>query len=181
MTSLWKQRITTALNSKTHWYLTGLRPIGLRHALHFTGACLTFDFVRKKLLIPVILLLVLGAAVFYFLKHNDADDWPPVYDNLVHAEAARDKVRAEHPELFEKVSAAMYKEDLIDIDFGDNPDEYDPEAGTVIPRLKDCQNADDVATVLHEEYILWFDEEIAGTRESYENLGNTIWGIWIDR
>jgi len=134
-----------------------------------------------KYSIPVILLLVAGATAFYLSTRNDADDSLLVYDNLKLAKAARDEVRAEYPELFKKVSDAMFKEDPMRIDFGVNADEYDPEVGTVLPRLEDCKNADDVTTVLHEEFIHWFDAEIAGPRERYENLGKTIWNIWSDR
>ncbi|MBC3767461.1 hypothetical protein H8B19_16405 [Neptunicella marina] len=72
----------------------------------------------------------------------------------------------------------MFKHDPIGINFEDNTDEYDPEAGTVIPRLPSCKSADDVVTVLHEEFNYWFGADTAGNRSRYKELGTEIWSIW---
>jgi hypothetical protein len=46
----------------------------------------------------------------------------------------------------------MFLRDPIGINFKTNTDEYDAEAGTVIPRLEKCSSSDDVAIVVHEEF-----------------------------
>ena len=59
--------------------------------------------------------------------------------------------------------------------------EYDAEAGTVIPRLQECHSSADVATVLHEEFERWFGEETAGPRDRYLELAAEIWACWTTR
>ncbi len=75
----------------------------------------------------------------------------------------------------------MFKRDLIGINFETNTDEYDAEAGSVIPRLADCSSPEDVAAVLHEEFLAWFGSETAGTREIYADLAKDIWALTQSR
>ena len=132
--------------------------------------------------IPIILLLLASTSVFYSAYHINTHRKPSsIYDNLIFGNTARAKVISDDPELFKKVSMAMLRADPIRINFGYNLDEYDPEAGTVIPRLKECENASHVTTILHEEFIAWFDPDIAGPREKYEDLAKLIWKIWNNR
>ena len=90
----------------------------------------------------------------------------------------RELVRKSDPKLFAAVSNAMFQRDPIRISFQTNTDEYDPEAGTVIPRLKDCSSSEDVATVLHQEFLRWFGVETAGDRTRYVELSKDIWALW---
>ena len=92
-----------------------------------------------------------------------------------------DKIRLSDPQFFVAVSRAMFEHDPIGINFETNADEYDAEAGTVIPRLDSCNSADDVATVLHEEFSKWFGEESAGGRDIYEDLAQDIWKLHVQR
>jgi hypothetical protein len=54
-------------------------------------------------------------------------------------------------------------------------DEYAPEVGTIVPRLASAERLDDVAAVLHEEFVRWFGAGIAGPRERYETPARLIW------
>jgi hypothetical protein len=89
--------------------------------------------------------------------------------------AEREALKNEYAALFATVSALMYEHDPIGINFGDNPDEYEPEAGTVIPRLESCRDATELTDVLHEEFCRWFDADTAGPRTRYEPLALAIW------
>ena len=84
---------------------------------------------------------------------------PAVAERIDRARAARRAVQEKDPTFFAAVSGTMFELDPIGISFEDNTDEYDAEAGTVIPRLPECQSADDVANVLHEEFQAWFGLE----------------------
>lgn len=104
------------------------------------------------------------------------DEFPPeVSDRLNRARAARKAVQDEDPGFFAAVSSTMFKHDLIGINFSDNTDEYDAEAGTVIPRLTTCHSAEDVARVLHEEFRAWFGPETAGEKTAYLALAKEVW------
>jgi hypothetical protein len=96
------------------------------------------------------------------------------------ARRQRERVRRRHRRLFEEVSSLLYEADPIGISFGDNTDEYDPEAGTIIPRLEQCASADDVCSAVHEEFVGWFGED-AGTRERYREVSERIWRAWTRR
>jgi hypothetical protein len=87
----------------------------------------------------------------------------------------RKTLRNEYKRLHEWLSALLFEEDPIGINFEDNTDEYDLEAGTIVPRLKDCHGVEDVSAVVHEEFVHWFDEEIAGPPERYAKIAARIW------
>ena len=63
----------------------------------------------------------------------------------------------------------MFRHDPIGINFESNTDEYDAEAGTVIPRLNSCTSAHDVENILKEVFSRWFGADIAG-RAQYTDL-----------
>jgi hypothetical protein len=94
----------------------------------------------------------------------------------------RKQLKSEYGELFDALSRILYSADPIGIAF-DNPntDEYDPEAGTILPRLKVCTSDDDVLRVVHEEFVRWFDPETAGAMRNYRKIANEIWQLWQTR
>ena len=42
---------------------------------------------------------------------------------------------------------------LTGTNFEDNSDEYEPEARTILPRLRSCHSADDVLQVVYAEFV----------------------------
>jgi hypothetical protein len=96
-------------------------------------------------------------------------------------EAENKRLKAEYGSLFDSVAEILFRHDPIGINFGDNRDEYEPEARTILPRLKTCQSSEDVATVTYEEFQRWFGSDIAGGREKYRSLGEEIWHSWTER
>ena len=90
----------------------------------------------------------------------------------------RRRLQSQSPELFHDVTLALFECDPIGINFESNDDEYDPEAGTIIPRLPDCESVDDVRTVIHEEFTRWFSDT-AGTVERYTACADAVWEIWL--
>jgi hypothetical protein len=94
----------------------------------------------------------------------------------------RRRLRAEYGELFNSVAALLFRADPIGIGFdNENLDEYEPEVGTILPRLKDCASADDVLRVVHEEFVRWFEADNAGPRECYQPIASAIWQLWQQR
>ncbi|MDH3592492.1 MAG: hypothetical protein OER88_11465, partial [Planctomycetota bacterium] len=51
-------------------------------------------------------------------------------------EAERRQLRAEFGSLFDEVSGILFELDPIGINFKTNTDEYEPEVGTILPRLQ---------------------------------------------
>ena len=91
--------------------------------------------------------------------------------------ARRKVLRAEYDELYDRVSAILFEEDPIGINFADNTDEYEPEVDTILPRLKTCHTVADVQAVVHEEMVRWFDPVTAGPAERYATIATRIWAL----
>jgi hypothetical protein len=93
----------------------------------------------------------------------------------------RHRLKVEYGELFGAIAALLFREDPAGINFEVNLDEYEPEAGTILPRLKTCASADDVLVVVHEEFVRWFGADTAGPQESYQMIALKIWELWQQR
>ena len=92
---------------------------------------------------------------------------------------ARERLKAEYRELFEEVRRILTEADPIHIALEDvNPDEYEPEVGTILPRLKDAESADDVRRIIHQEFVRWFSPEIAGPESRYQRAAAKVWEAW---
>ena len=93
----------------------------------------------------------------------------------------RRRLRAEYGQLFDSVAALLFQCDPIVISFENpNADEYEPETGTILPRLRVCQSEDDVRRVVYEEFVRWFDAGNAGQEERYSAIATEIWQLWHD-
>ena len=92
---------------------------------------------------------------------------------------ARKRARTEYGELFDSVAALLFKHDPIGINFQTNTDEYEPEARTILPRLKDCHSVDDLQKIVHEEFVKWFGPADAGPSHHYRDIASEIWSIWL--
>ncbi len=90
----------------------------------------------------------------------------------------RKQLRLLYGDLFDSVAAILFEADPVGINFGFNTDEYHPEVGTVLPRLKECQSAQDVQQVLYQEFVAWFDEHVAGPQARYAEPARKIWELW---
>jgi hypothetical protein len=128
-----------------------------------------------------ILLLVFSASVLgglllwrsYFpTRKNEA----PFPGDAAMSREHRAEVKQRYGKLFDDVAAALFAADPIGINFGNNTDEYEPEASTIIPRLHECQSANDVQNVTQEEFVRWFGD--AGTADRYEEVVEKIWQLW---
>lgn len=81
-------------------------------------------------------------------------------------------------ELWDEVTALLFAEDPLGINLGSNTDEYEPEVQTILPRLVGCASSRDAQWVIHEEFVRWFDEAIAGPPERYRAVAERIWEAW---
>lgn len=88
------------------------------------------------------------------------------------------RLRAEYGKLFDKVANLLFQHDPIGINFESNTDEYESEAGTILPRLKTCGSVLEVRKMVHEEFIHWFDAGIAGAESNYDAIAQKLWELW---
>ena len=87
------------------------------------------------------------------------------------------RLREKYKELFSATAALLFRHDPVGVALEHNKDEYLPEAGTILPRLKNCESADDVLPVVYEEFLHWFGDA-AGPRERYVEIASEIWDLW---
>jgi hypothetical protein len=90
----------------------------------------------------------------------------------------RQEVKKKYGFLFDTVTALLFQSDPIGINFDDNTDEYEPETGTILPRLVGAKSVDDVQTIVYEEFCRWFDPEGAGSHDAYREVSVKIWDAW---
>jgi len=91
------------------------------------------------------------------------------------------QLRAEYGAIFDEVVEALFDTDPLALNFGTNTDEYEPEATTIVPRLRACASLGRVRTVVHEAFVHWFGAEHAGPQASYQEAAERIWAVWRRR
>jgi hypothetical protein len=101
-----------------------------------------------------------------------------IVPHVAAARAEREHVLVGREDLVSRVEALLFYEDPIGINFDTNTDEYRPEAQTIVIRLPEATSPDDVQRVVHEEFVRWFDRQIAGPVERYRIVAESIWGLW---
>jgi hypothetical protein len=86
----------------------------------------------------------------------------------------RRQLREKYRSLYDATIALLFLHDPVGINFDDNTDEYEPEAGTILPKLQSCRSADYALQVVYGEFLRWFGDS-AGSKENYERIANQLW------
>lgn len=66
------------------------------------------------------------------------------------------------------------------LELGAPADEYSPEIGTIVPRVVQAQNVDEITVALYEEFLRWFGDGTAGPRHAYEAPAGKIWTALLE-
>lgn len=76
--------------------------------------------------------------------------------------------------LLPAITAILFEEDLMGLaSAGAPPDEYEPEAGSILPRLGQTTGTSDVQAVVASEFERWFGVPVAA-----ERAAERIWAAW---
>lgn len=86
----------------------------------------------------------------------------------------------EYQRAMTELSAILFRVDPVGLNAEENTDEYDPEARTILPRLRDCRASVDVGRVLQEEFARWFTPDIAARIPDAPALADEIWRWWSE-
>lgn len=97
--------------------------------------------------------------------------------DLEKTRADREPLRLAYRELFDRMSEILFRHDPIGINFDTNTDEYEPEVGTILPRLRGATTRDAVQFVVHQEFVRWFSLEDAGPPTRYAAIASDIWEL----
>ena len=107
-------------------------------------------------------------------------EWPlSVRAKFAYSAWRRKQTKKKYASVFQEASAVLLRHDPIGISSEDNTDEYDPEIGTILPRMSRCHSAEDVRAVVFEEFQRWFSEEIAGDEMKYDAISKELWDLWL--
>ena len=115
-----------------------------------------------------------------WFKRSEPDpdaDWARRSAAIAEARVAREQALVGQEGLVAQVEALLFRHDPIGINFEDNTDEYLAEAQTIVMRLPEASSADDVRGIAHEEFVRWFDAQIAGPPERYSAIAEEIWAL----
>ena len=90
----------------------------------------------------------------------------------------RSELRCKYGQLFDKVSSILFEADFQGINYETNIDEYEPEVGTILPRLTQTKSVDDVALIVYEEFCKWLGVDETGSISQYSEVAEQIWREW---
>ncbi|MHB1405537.1 MAG: hypothetical protein ACYCV0_08095 [Desulfitobacteriaceae bacterium] len=93
-------------------------------------------------------------------------------------EGERQRLKAFYKELYFEISEILFRHDPIGINFEDNTDEYEPEVSTILPRLASANSINEVRLIIYEEFVKWFDKDLAGPEEIYSDIAEEVWKAW---
>ena len=99
------------------------------------------------------------------------------HPDRVLARAERKRLKQQYSALFEDISALLYHLDPMGLNYEINPDEYEPEAGTILPQVLDLETVEEIESVIRDEFKLWFGEGIRIEDASYEELAQEILAV----
>lgn len=78
--------------------------------------------------------------------------------------------------LHDEVVSILYRHDPVGIGIivDGLPNEYEPEAGSILPLLRVGATVAELSAILREEFVRWFDEDLAGPVETYQPIAEEI-------
>jgi hypothetical protein len=93
----------------------------------------------------------------------------------------RDKRDAKHAygALYLEVRGILNAHDPVGlISMGAPEDEYEPEVGTILPRLKEASDPSGVQVILQDEFVRWFGGVGMFTFEEFAPVAEEVWASW---
>ncbi|MBK7708059.1 MAG: hypothetical protein IPN69_04545 [Acidobacteria bacterium] len=88
--------------------------------------------------------------------------------------------KSESREFLEAVTAVLFRHDPAALNFGFNPEEYRPEAETIVYQLEACRSEEAVLEVIERELFEWFDEATADGPE-VPAIAAEVWKLIEER
>jgi hypothetical protein len=102
-------------------------------------------------------------------------------DSLSRGKREAQRLRHEYGDLFDQLVAILFCHDPVSINFETNSDEYEPEARTILPRLKEARSPDDTVRIVREELERWFGPDCGINDDQCRRAAEEIWQMWSQR
>jgi len=71
----------------------------------------------------------------------------------------------------------LFRYDPVGLNFEDNTDEYRAEAESICIRRHEALTPEDLQRVMHEEFVHWFDDHLAGPLDRYLPIAREAWAV----
>ena len=97
-------------------------------------------------------------------------------DRFADERGLRRLVSMQYGELFASATELFFRVDPAMINFETNTDEYEPEVGTVLPRLESAESVGDVRRI-SLEFRRWFGRLYFDGKRTDE-LAVDLWSLW---
>jgi hypothetical protein len=91
--------------------------------------------------------------------------------------AERKRLRNEYSALFQDLSALLYRLDPMGLNFEINPDEYDPEVGTILPQILREDDPNTIANIVRENFEHWFGPRLRIEGATYGEIGDEMLSV----
>lgn len=104
----------------------------------------------------------------------------PNEPDRVKASVERQRLKRDYAAMFEDLAAYLYEQDPMGLNYGVNPDEYEAEVGTILPRVFEAESPAEIVDLIREEFERWFGPRLRIESATYEELADGIFAI-IDR
>lgn len=94
--------------------------------------------------------------------------------------AERKALKDKFGELYFDLSALLVEYNLVNLKVKNNDTEYEPEVDSIIEKLPNTNNVNDVANVIYNVFEEFFGDELIPDKsdEVYLVLGYEIWKLW---
>lgn len=96
---------------------------------------------------------------------------------LAAARDARRRALRGQEDVVAQVEALLFRHDPIGINVETNTTEYRSEAESIVLRLADVTSETELLQVVHQEFVRWFDPDLAGPRSRYAAAASEIWAL----
>ena len=95
------------------------------------------------------------------------------------AEPVHVEAKKRYKRLFSEVRALLNEADPIGlIAMGAPDDEYEPEVGTILPRLPQATSVEECQAIIDSEFDRWFSPEIVGGWKASTSLAEKVLKAW---
>jgi hypothetical protein len=98
----------------------------------------------------------------------------PDEPDRVRASVEGSTLKSEYPGLFADLASYLYEYDPMGLNYGMNADEYEPEVGTILPRLFESTSAAEIAPVIRDEFERWFGSGLRIENATYDELAEGV-------
>jgi hypothetical protein len=95
------------------------------------------------------------------------------------------QLRARYGALYDFALALFFRNDPMDLNFGDNTDEYSPEVQAILLRIHEASSAEQLQHIIDQEFKRLFsnDDESdlhVARPDGYEGLAHELWREYLE-